>query len=76
MQKIRGEQTYWKWLGRTLKPLQALSPAIRELSVIQANDPINLISSPMASLHLQANTEIRVHNDDPGSYSYIYSALN
>lgn len=30
----------------------------------------------MASLHLQASTEIRVHNDDPGSYSYIYSALN
>lgn len=76
MQKIRGEQTYWKWWGRTLKPLQALSPAIRELSVIQANDPINLISSPMASPHLQASTEIWVHNDDPGSYSYIYSALN
>lgn len=76
MQKIRGEQTYWKWWGRTLKPLQALRPAIRELSVIQANDPVNLISSPMAFLHLQASIKIGVHNDDPGSDSYIYPALN
>lgn len=50
---------------RTLKPLRALSTAIRELSVIPANDPINLISSPMAPPHLQPSTKSRVHNDDP-----------
>lgn len=76
MQKIRGEQTYCKWWDRTLKPLQALRPAIRELSVIQAKTLSTSLAPRWHPCIYKQKPKLEFIMMTLGSYSYIYSALN
>lgn len=46
-----------KVVGQDIMSMQALSTAIREQFVIQANDPVDLVSSLMLSLHLQTKNK-------------------